>query len=235
VKMMPRAESEATPDPEAMQDACSLLIERAGHGDACVLSKNDLREETDSRLLPCISTLRPSSQCSRDEALIHLWMPSVRHTFFTVVALIPSCLLASPNRRCMSFSRSLFVRSTACVPLPSLVCPAFRRGWTRAVPTGLLKWTRLMMHRASFRAEDLCPITVGYFTSEKMMLTFFSFRVVTFSQEGQLSTNRWPRHDEAVHLLPTCFLITHRMTSSWQRNRFESGTFSYVREVSVSI
>jgi hypothetical protein len=52
VKMMPRPESEATPDSEAMQDACSLLSECAGQAHACVLSKNDLRKETDSRLLP---------------------------------------------------------------------------------------------------------------------------------------------------------------------------------------
>jgi len=74
---MLKPESEAAPE----------LCECAGHANACVLSKNDLREEADSRL----------SRCSRDEALLHLWMPSVRHTFFTVVALSPSCLLASPQ------------------------------------------------------------------------------------------------------------------------------------------
>jgi hypothetical protein len=52
VVMMPRPESEATPDPEAMQDGCSLLCACAGHANVCVLSKNDLREEADSRLLP---------------------------------------------------------------------------------------------------------------------------------------------------------------------------------------
>jgi hypothetical protein len=52
VKMMPRLESEAPPDPEAMQEACSLLSDCVGQANTCVLSKNDLHEETDSRLLP---------------------------------------------------------------------------------------------------------------------------------------------------------------------------------------
>jgi len=86
-----------------------------------------------------------SSQCSSNDVLLHLKMPSVRHNFFTVVALSPSCVLASLKRRCCSFSRSPLVTTTDGAPLPSLACPAFRRGWTMAVSAGLFMFTGLFV------------------------------------------------------------------------------------------